>query len=184
MKRDRMKTRIMLGAFVACCIAAAAPSEAAMPSFASYFSGSWSCTSQLGSTIVKVYGSAPRADALVLINVYDTVDGYSQLFNETYTEKSGTATVISEQPLSGNIYVATSPGFTGNSLVFNGTISGIVGPFFQRMTYTRTDADHFTRTFEVGQDAKSVRTNSTESCTRIAAKPVPTPIPRPARASG
>jgi hypothetical protein len=174
-----MKTPIMFGALVASCIAATVPSEAAMPTFASYFSGTWSCTSQIGSSIVKVYGSAPHADALVLINVYDTADGYTQLFNETYTEKDRTATVISEQPLSGSVFVATSPGFDGNNLIFTGTISGVAGPLFERMTYARTDQDHFSRTFVVGQDANRARTVSVETCTRLAAKPVPSPPPKP-----
>ncbi len=174
-----MKTRVIFGALLAGCIAASSPADAAMPAFATYFNGTWSCTSQLNSSIVKVYGSAPRADALVLINVYDTADGYTQLFNETYTEKNGTVTVISEQPLSGNVFVATSPGFDGNNLIFTGTISGISGPLFERMTYARTDQDHFTRTFVVGRDANQTQVSSQETCTRISAKPVPSPAPRP-----
>jgi hypothetical protein len=153
------------------------PADAAVPPFATYFSGTWTCTSTGGSTIVKVYGADAGADAMILHNVYDSPTGYINEITESYASNAHDSTVIAE--LSPELaYMATSPGFVNDQLVFDGTATSPSGSRFQRMTYTRTDNDHFTRVFEYGPSptAKSpLTTFSTESCTRSAKAPVPSP---------
>jgi hypothetical protein len=153
------------------------PARADMPSFASYLSGTWTCTSQAGSNIVKVYGASSAVDSLDLWNSYVTSRGFAASITEHYTQQGAAVTVVA-QLAPGATYVASSPGFMGDKLVFSGTQTFPQGMRFERMTYTRTDPNHFTRVFEGGPSADGPLTVlSSEVCTRLSSAPVPTPAP-------
>jgi hypothetical protein len=77
-------------------------------------------------------------------------------------------------------YSQHGPGFAGDKLVFSGTQTLSRGSRFQRMTYARTDSNHFTRTFEDGAGADGPLTVvSSGTCARVSSAPVPTPPPHP-----
>jgi hypothetical protein len=158
-------------------LAAGRPAGADMPSFAGYFSGTWVCSSEAESHIVKAYGSAPTLNALELLNTYVSKAGFAFGITEYYAQHGDTATVLS-QLAPGIAFLGTSPGFAGDNLVFTGTVTAPSAVRFQRMTYKRADQNHFTRTIEdAATSAGQMTVVSTENCTRSSTAPVPTPTP-------
>ncbi len=84
----------------------------------------------------------------MLYNSYVTADGYASVITERYSQHGSSVSVISQAAGGTSVYVGTSPGFVGDTLVFNGTLTTPNVIIVQRSTLTRTDATHFARTFE------------------------------------
>lgn len=165
-------------AIIVAAAALSAPARAALPSFAGYFAGSWTCTTGIGGRVVKTYGAGPAANELLLFNPYVDARGFVHLITETYAQHGATVSAISGALGSTAVSVASGSGFSGDKLVFTGTLTAPNAIIYQRETYTRVDETHFTRTFERGRTADGpYQSVSSESCTRVAAAPVPTPSP-------
>jgi hypothetical protein len=158
------------------------------PSLSAYFLGTWSCRSALNSVVVKAYGLNPDGTQLILWNSYVTTSRELAASRQTYTDDGSALTVV--DPFGGRVFTGTSTGWNVDTLTFVGPVvitpatsvpAPSVGPISQRMTYTRTDNDHFTRSFETAPIATGPwAAVSHESCTRIAAPlSAPTGYPTP-----
>ena len=157
------------------CGALAAGASADMPSFSGRLAGTWTCVSQTGTHITKSYGASGTGE-LVLFNSFVSANGYALLITERYSQTGATVTDVSTADTSA--FVGTSPGMDGNSLVFTGLHGTPKGSEYQKMTYTFTDSDHFTRTFASAATAQDLpKIVSSENCTRASAAPLPTPSP-------
>lgn len=175
MKRDLVLATFFLLLF----IGISGPARADIPTFAAYFAGTWTCVTHQGSHVVKAFGAAGNGKTMILVNTFTTSNGYTGEFYDRYTQDGSTANVV-EQVLTapGFVFLASSPGFQDNKLVFSGTETGPQGTEFERMTYTRTDENHFTRTFESGASSSGpLTTSSVEDCVRVSSAPIPTPAP-------
>jgi hypothetical protein len=162
-------------ALLAALVVSASPARAAIPSIAEYFSGTWTCTTAAGAHVMKAYGGSEFGLDFVLYNSYVTADGHVALIVERYSQHGPAVSEISQAVGGSFVYVGTSPGFVGDRLVFNGTLTTLNTTIYQRSTVTRTDASHFSRTFENAATADGpYRLSSSETCLRVAPAPVPT----------
>lgn len=159
--------------------ALALPAAAAMPSFAGYFSGTWTCTSGIASHVTKTFGASGLGNELLLFNPYVDAKGFVHLISEVYAQHGDTVSAIAHPLESSAIYVGTSKGFEGDTLAFTGTLTTANAVIYQHETYTRIDDTHFTRTFEVARSADGpFSAVSTEQCARVSGAPVPSSPPR------
>lgn len=151
--------------FASTCIA---PAAAQSPSITDYFVGTWTCRSALGAQGVKAYGLSDGGKTLVLANPFVTAASTFGSFTETYVQNGAMLTVTQK---SGSFtFTATSSGWNGNTLAFLGSVVNGSQTVPRRMTYQRTDANHFTRMFETGaSDSGPWKSSSQESCTRLSA---------------
>jgi len=175
-----MRKVLTLLTLAAALVAAAVPARGAMPAFAGYFAGTWTCTTAAGAHVMKTYGASETGNELLLFNTYVTSSGRVQLISDAYAQHGDTVSDISHALGSSAIYVGTSPGFVGDRLVFTGTMTTANAVIYELATIVRSDATHFKRTFENARSADGPFTTvSSEDCTRVAAAPVPSPPAHP-----
>jgi hypothetical protein len=166
----------MLAALALLSAGLATPARAAIPDFASYFAGTWTCTSDAGAHIVKTYGASENGTAFALFNSYVTASGNAAAIIEHFSQHGSTVTVVSQPVGSSAVFVGTGTGFTGDRLAITGMLTTSNVILYQHETYTRTDAAHFTRAFESARSPDGPYLPvSSEQCSRVAAAPVPTP---------
>jgi len=130
-----------------------------------YLLGAWSCATQQGSTVVKLFAFNAAHTELIGSNAYANGNVFG-MTTEDYSEADGKLDATTRGAYD---FAGASTGWQGDALVFDGTgtIDGVSKP--QRMTYQRSDPDHFVRTFaDVPADGAPVVT-SVEQCGRIPA---------------
>jgi len=147
-------------------------------SISSYFLGTWSCESDRLARIVKAFGLTPNHSSLLEFNAYVTSTDTLSMTTQTYSAHGAGISVTDFSPPAPP-FTGTSTGWNGDRLEFDGLITSPTGtaapPAFptvvssERMTYVRTDRDHFERTFETAPAKTGPWTQfSHESCARIA----------------
>jgi TonB family protein len=158
-----------------------APNAAAGPSISNYFIGTWSCSSEPSpATGVMVFGLNPTGSVLFLSDAYVTAKRVWGAAIQTYTESGAVITV--NEKLGPHSFTATSNGWHGDILRFGGLsivapgqtvpATATTGTTSERMTYVRTDQDHFSRRIEAAPvDTGPWTTVTNEVCARIASAP-------------
>lgn len=146
------------------------------PAISDYFLGTWYCESEIKSRVVKAFGMSGNGSLLMLDNAYVTADNVIALSQETYGNIAPGISMFGR--FGGYDFFGMSRGWDGDALIFTGPLTNAEGvgvsataPLIttQRVTYTRADADHFTRTFEsISPGQTAYATTSRETCARIA----------------
>jgi TonB family protein len=134
------------------------------PGSMAYFRGAWTCTTKVGSTVTKAFGFNDRRTAYVSRNAFVAPDGGVHSSTETYVADGGR---IAVRARGFSDFTGTSSGWSGDDLRFVGTETRGTSRAGVEMRYTRTDADHYRRTFapvESGDDDADAF--SVESCAR------------------
>ena len=141
-----------------------APAVADPPSITSYFAGTWSCSTGLGSQSVKAYGLVNNGQALMLANPYVTpmlrLKRVRHVYRNSRTHRTPPpfriAVTMFGKPAvrSVQIRTATSSGWAGDTLAFAGQVVNGTQITQQHETYQRIDPNHFTRTFEVAENLR------------------------------
>jgi TonB family protein len=155
------------------------PQHLKPPAMTSYFFGTWTCTSGRNAVAVQAFGFDP-GDSGVLMrgDTFVSTDRTIGASIERYTESGDTTTVTGE--FAGRLAILTAHGWNDDRLVFTGSAelvqrvsaNGAQTPpaMAERMTYARTDNDHYALRFDIARDAAGPWTETSHStCARIAA---------------
>jgi len=132
-----------------------------------------------------VFGLNPTGTTLLLSDAYITANRVWGAAIQIYTETGAIITV--NEKIGTRTFTATSNGWNGDTLRFGGLsiiapgptvpTTATTGATSERMTYVRTDQDHFSRKVESAPvDTGPWRTVTNEACARIASAPA-TPSP-------
>jgi hypothetical protein len=151
----------------------------APPAIASDFLGTWTCTSKRNAVVVNAFGrNVFNGPVMVQLGAYVAVDKSLWATSAIFSQRGPVTTITDE--FANRLFVGTSRGWDGNRLVFNGTSNAqqmmdpapalTSQPLFERLTFERSDAQHFTRVYETETSTDGPwTTRSADSCARIAA---------------
>ena len=153
----------------------APPMTYVRPAMAAYFTGTWTCDSNVKSQVVKAFGEPDgQPNALRLANAFVTPNGFVSGGRDLFYDLPGRpgTTTMNAGDENGVSFSGTSRGWSGEELVFSGERYERGSRVPERVTFTRRDTNRFERRFEVRPDASAPwRTTLAENCTRAVLDP-------------